>query len=325
MTNSPFGDSSNGGDAPFGKRSSASPVKPSELASAESGHSKAPAATTAGDLDGAKARRYEETFLQSYQHNLSRIQRVQCPLDGVEYDRHPDRESVREWDDAEEVRRIAVRVKGGAGPDKLPRLAGHQLTIYRKPLFGQRQPKVCLIGAVWSPVEQLAAGSVRSGASPGGVQAIEWLLERCMVDQRHDVFHYIGFCSTSGWEDFLLDPLPSGPNWVMGLVWPRPPGWLLAMPAIVPAHVAVAFDPEGLGEKRARVMALLRNSPELSAPGGLLLLQDVSDGAVVPPGLALDVMHEFCATTGEHEVRKVSGSTIIQRLNRGAGLSRGGW
>jgi len=325
MTNSPFGDSSEPNDAPFGKRQ-AGRIEPSVGGSKEpSAERRQSVATVAGEIDGARARRYEETFLQSFQHNLSRIQRVPCPLDGVEYDRHPDRESVREWDDAEEVRRVAIRSKAGVGLDRLPRMAGHQLTVYRKPLFGQRQAKVCIVAACWSPVEQLAGGSLRPGASPGGVSAVEWLLERCMVDQRHDVFHYIGFCSTTGWEDFLVDPLPSGPNWVMGLIWPKPPGWLLAMPGIIPSHIAVAFDPEGLGEKRARVMAFLRNSPELSSSGGLLLLQDVTDGAVVPAGVAIEVMHEFAINTGEYEVRQVSGSTIIQRLPPRSGLSRGNW
>jgi len=266
-----------------------------------------------GRVDGPLARRWEDQFIASFRRSFGQLEVMPGPEEGVEYDRKPEREQVREWDDREEVKRHLMRTAATARTEDLPVNRGVQNTILVKPFLSPMVPKVSVIGACWSPLEQLSRGPVAPGMYQAGLEVIDEVLDRALVHERTGVFHFVGICSTTGWQDSLRDPLPQGRNFMVSLLWPKPPGWMAWQPALMPPTLQVVFDPEDAETKRNRVVQTIRSHVDLELPGGLMLLEELAEEAVVPYALAGEAAWDYARENPEFEVRKVNGSQIVQR------------
>ncbi len=264
-------------------------------------------------IDRAGARRMEDTFLSAFRGRLRLVPAVPHPIEGTLYDINPEKEAFRDWDEREEAARHLLRAGGPATLKEMPLCRGVQMIVNRKSLFGSMKPRVSVIAACWSPLEHLAKGSVPFDSRPGDIDAVDWVLERTLVADRPNIYHYIGICSTTGWDQLLRDPPPAGPNYTVALVEPRPPGWMVYASPNWPLPLLATIEPEDGESKKRRAESTLRSSDELDAPGGLLLVEELADKAVVPYELALEVARNVAENDPSLVVEKVQGSMIVRK------------
>jgi hypothetical protein len=266
-----------------------------------------------GRVDRAAARRIEDQFLAAFRTGIGRIEALPHPAEGSIYDLNPGREHIRDWDEREEARRQLLRAGNGASAADMPSNRGVHVSIVRRPLFGAPSARISVVAACWSPLPALARGVAVAQTDGAGMAVVDEILDRALVHERRDVWHFIGICSVTGWEERLREPLPSGVNWSLALVEPRPPGWKIHTPAAWPGELSAAFDPDTPAVRYARVTAVLRSAGELQRPGGLLMLDEIAERAAVSREFAFGAARDFTAQYQEFVLRDISGSIIVTR------------
>lgn len=266
-----------------------------------------------GRVDAALARRWEDQFISAFRRSFGQLEVIPGPEEGVEYDRRPEREQVREWDDREEVKRHLMRTAATARSEDMPVNRGVQCTILVKPFLSAMVPKVSVVAACCSPLAAISKGPVMGEGCPAGMTEIDEVLDRALIHERTGVFHFVAICSTTGWEESLRDPLPQGRNYLVSLLSPKPPGWIAWQSQLMPPRLQVVFDPEDGETKRNRVVQTIRSHPDLQVTGGLMLLEELAEEAVVPYAVAGEAAWDYAQENPDFEVRKVNGSQIVQR------------
>lgn len=265
------------------------------------------------ELTMAIARRFEDQFIAAFEQGWQDIAMLPHPREGTVYDVTPEREFVRRWDDRSEARRQLMREGRGSEFDHMPLCRGIQYSIVRKPLFGSPSPRVSVVAVCWSPLDVLARGAASAEEHAADLDVIDAVLERLLVAERPDVFHFIALCSTTGWDPLLRDPLPSGRNYLTALLEPHPPGWLSDFPKGWPPALRRAVEPEDEAARKQRVLQALHVAGDLEMPGGLMLVEELAESAVVPHAVAFEALKDFVEVNREYVLERVEGSEIIRR------------
>lgn len=264
-------------------------------------------------IDAATARKFESGFIAGVKNGLKRVRALPSPLEGTLYDFDAEREFSREWDEREEAKRQVKRAGNVVKLDAMPTQRVMQYSIVRRSLFSSPKPRLSIIIGCTSPIELLAKGPLGEFEGKGSLEAIEAILRAALVFERSHLYHYVAVCSTTGWKDQAYRELPWGENFSVALVEPRGPGWATFVPPDWPPPLANAIEPEDLDAKRARVAKVITTSTELTAPGGLLLLEEICERTVAPHELATEVAVQCANRDPSLVVEMVEGSVIVRR------------
>jgi hypothetical protein len=155
----------------------------------------------APEVDRKAARSAEEGFFERLSHNLGQTGGIFDPISNRTYDASPRNRVTKVLDDrSSEVKSL---IKRFAERDlmrvyeEMPRNEIHLNEIVHKELLGRPSVKVVVVGAAFSPIEDL----VRSGASRSRIPVSELQRVKDQVVRSEQVFYYIAAFSTTGWED----------------------------------------------------------------------------------------------------------------------------
>gem|GEM_PF-3578862 len=264
-------------------------------------------------LRAAQAKERESAFVSGVRAGLKRVRALPSPLEGTLYDFDAEREFHREFDEREEAKRQVKRAGNVVRVDDMPIQRVLQYSIVRRSLFSQPKPRLSIVLGCWSPIEALAAGPLNEFAGKGTLDSIAHVLRATLVHERPGLYHYVAVCSTTGWKDQVYRELPWGENFSVALVEPRGPGWATFVPPDWPPPLAAAIEPEDLDAKRARVQKVIASAVELTAPGGLLLMEEICERAVAPHELATETAVACSQRDPSLVVEMVEGSVIVRR------------
>ncbi len=227
-----------------------------------------PLAPPRGATSIEEARRREERFLERFQRNFARRERV---LDPIRRKAYSTRRAARRPEIADPYPRLASILKSHAIYDRgllecLPHDRAVRYSLPARRLWRRAAPRVVIVAAARSPIARLA----RLGGTlePLGRDAVLETIEAEVRTPR--AFHVMAILSTVGWERELTARPPCGEGFALVLVEPAAGGgWQChsSLPDALGDLVAL-FDPEDFNEKVNRAYYAIQEEPELRLPGG---------------------------------------------------------
>lgn len=269
----------------------------------------------AGAVTRDLARIRELRFLERFERNVARLDRLQHPVERRSY---ALRGCKIEREDPY-PRLVELLKRHGLHDtqllDALPHERAARMEIPARGLLWRRAPRMVVAAAALSPLEALA----RHGAAldPLGREAVAEAVAR---HSRPGAYLILGLLSTVGWEPALCAQVPRGELYSVVLVEQSAGGgWSLAdsLPREL-AALATVFDPEDLDERVGRVLAWLGTQPELRIPGGHLDLERVATRLGVS-GTVLDrAVTQICKQDPTLGRASVGGREILKRDRFGA-------
>ena len=285
----------------------------SESNTPESAPTVTPLSPPTGSVTIDAARQREEHFLQRFERNVARLQRVFHPkekkyytfrgesLDPEVHDPYQDVVSILKENDLYDRRLL----------ESLPHDRASRYLLPPPGIFGKKKPKLVVSGVVRSPIGELARlGGV---LNPLGVDAVREVLRTEM--KAAGAFYVFGILSTVGWDSDVKARLPRGEDFALVLIeQTEGGGWSFtdSLPEKLKELLPV-FDPEDFTEKVSRTFYRVIEEPELQIPGGHIEVEKLLQQLGVESDVLDVALQQVTQENSRIELTEVSGRRIIKR------------
>lgn len=264
-----------------------------------------------GAVTRAEALTRERHFLERFERNFARLEKLHCPVDGKSYSTNG---AAATADDPYRNVVEVLKARGLYDPSLLDCLPHDRSVRFEMPtggLFRRKKPRLIVTAIASSPVGDLAQiGASLEAMTRESLQA----LIRDQV-RESDAYHVLGVLATTGWAPEVFERIPRGQNYGVVLVERTSSGgWRLAdsLPKEL-GNVVSVFDPEEFDEKVARAFYWIEQQAELKIPGGHLDLERVTTALEITRDV-LDVALKQVSQEDEAlKVTEVGGREILKR------------
>ena len=266
-----------------------------------------------GSVTVEVARRREELFLQRFERNLLRVQRIYQPREKRYYSMQAESLDPVIDDPYQQVVDVlkAHNLYDRRLLESLPHDRSTRYTLPTPGLFRRKKPRLVVAGIVRSPVADLA----RLG---GAVEPLgrEELLEVVRTEVRDaTAYHILGVLSTVGWSEEAKERMPRGDSFALVLVEQAQNGGWLLTDTLSAKHreLLTVFDPEDFTEKVSRTFYAVIDEPELKIPGGHIEVGRLIETLGVDREILDAALKQVEQENPRIQVTEVGGRQILKR------------